>query len=137
MEEKRMRSMIRTLGPLAVALLLSPAPGWSQAAKAFRTAPKLTRTDIAMVRKLVREDLTGKPKGTTLSWSNPDSTNSGTVTLLDNFTSQGRDCRRVQYTVKPGAKQPATVRPATYVLINCRLADGSWRIDSHAKPDKP
>ncbi len=127
----------RMLTILAAALLLMTAPGWAQLGKSFRTAPKLTSTDIAMVRKLVREDLTGKPKGTTLSWSNPDSTNSGTVTLLNTFTSQGRDCRRVRYTVKPGVKQPADVKPATYGLTSCRLADGSWKVDNNAKPDQP
>src|SRR5579883_2955144 len=111
----------------AVSLLLEPTAGFAQYGRAFRTAPKLTSTDIAIVRKLVRQELTGKPNGTTLSWHNPESENSGTVTLIDNFASRGRDCRRVRYLVNPGPKQAA--RSAAYVLTSCRLPDGTWQID--------
>jgi len=123
-------------GALAAALLLlSPVDAAAQYGRTFHTMTKLSDTDLAMIRKIVREDFTGKPKGTTASWSNPESTNSGTVTLLDSFTSQSRDCRRVKYVVKPGPKQPPATVPATYVLTNCRNADGSWKIDNAAKPD--
>lgn len=127
----------RSLLPLAAAalLLLTPGDGAAQYGRTFRTAPKLTSADIAIVRKLVREDLTGKPVGTTLSWSNPDSENSGTVTLLARFDSRGRDCRRVRYMVNPGRNQPAPVKPATYELTSCRLADGTWKLDNAATPD--
>jgi surface antigen len=102
----------------------------------MRTQPDLSQSDIAMVRKLVREDLTGKPKGTTLSWNNPDSTNSGTVTLLDQFPSKGRDCRKVRYIINPGPKQPASSQPANYTLTSCKYADGSWKLDNSATRDK-
>jgi surface antigen len=125
-------------GILALAasvLLLAPTSAWAQYGN-FKTAPNLTSEDIEMVRKLVREDLTGKPAGTTLPWQNPASHNSGTVTLIKQFPSQGRDCRRVKYAIKPGAGQPASVMPASYVLTTCRLPDGTWKQDNQAKPDK-
>jgi surface antigen len=119
---------------MAAALpVLAPIEASAQYGRTSRTAPKLTSADIAIVRKLVRQDLTGKPKGTTLSWSNPESENSGTVTLFDSFESRGRDCRRVRYLINPGSRQPASVRPASYVLTNCRLPDGTWQIDKQAK----
>jgi hypothetical protein len=99
----------------------------------FGDIPSLTRSDLAMMRKLVREGLTGKPDGTTLSWHNPESQNSGTVQLLEEFPSQGRDCRRVLYVVKPGPNDEADVD--SYILTNCRLADGTWRIDAQARPN--
>jgi len=99
--------------------------------------PKLTQSDLAMVRKLVREELTKKPAGTTLPWNNPDSSNSGTVTLVDDFMSQDRHCWRVQYAIKPGEQQAAAVKPATYTLNNCQMPDGSWRVDSQARPNTP
>jgi len=103
--------------------------------KNFAAMPKLSQSDLTMVRKLVREQLTTKPKGTTLPWNNPESTNSGTVTLIDSFASQGRKCWRVQYAIKPGEKQPADVKPQSYTLNNCQMPDGSWKIDSQARPD--
>jgi surface antigen len=138
----RIAALPRPLLPLALIVaalpLLVPLEGHAQfGGQQFRTAPKLTQRDLAMIRKLVREDLPGKPNGTTLSWNNPDSSNSGTVTLLATFRSQGRHCLRVRYFIKPGPNQPSGVRSNTYVLNNCRLADGSWKLDSQAKPDHP
>jgi surface antigen len=119
----------------AVLCVLAPVGAVAQYGN-FKTSPDLTDKDIAILRKLVREDLTGKPKGTTLSWRNPTSQNSGTVTLLDQFASQGRDCRRVRYLIRPGSSQPAAVKSATYVLTTCRMPDGSWKQDNQAKPDR-
>ena len=137
-----MYSIARTLpNPLriglfaAAMLLLAPIGAGAQYGN-FQTSPNLTHKDVKILRKLVREDLTGKPNGTTLPWRNPASQNSGTVTLLDRFPSQGRDCRRVQYVINPGPTQPASVQRATYVLTSCHLSNGSWRLDNQAQPDK-
>jgi surface antigen len=120
---------------LAVTSLAVP-PAAAQLGTNFRNAPKLTSTDVAMIRKLVREQLTGKPNGTTLNWNNPASGNSGSVTLLAAFASSGRDCRRVRYVVHPAASsQISAADTNTYVLTNCRLANGSWKLDGSAKPD--
>lgn len=120
---------------VTASVLLAP-PAAAQYGKAFRNSPKLSSQDIAIIRKVVREDLTGKPKGTTLPWSNSESENSGTVTLLDRFDSAGRDCRKVHYVVKPGPKQPAGAITGSYVLTSCRSADGTWKLDNSARPDK-
>jgi len=128
-----------TLWLLAVTLFaftpLAVPPAAAQLGTNFRNAPKLTKADVAMVRKLVREELTGKPNGTTLNWNNPASGNSGSVTLLATFPSSGRDCRRVRYVVHPASSQISAADTNTYVLTNCRLADGSWKLDGGAKPD--
>jgi hypothetical protein len=120
--------------PLAL-LLLWPADASAQYGRTFRTTIKLTSSDLLIIRKIVREDFSTKPNGTTLPWSNPESQNSGTVTLLNRFSSEGRDCRRVRYLVNPGPQQPPAVISATYVLTSCRLADGSWKLDNAAQPD--
>jgi hypothetical protein len=132
----RFRRNMRLEAVAAVLLLLWPINASAQYGRTFRTMVKLTDSDIAIVRKIVREDFTGKPNGTTIPWKNPESHNYGTVTLLDRFQSQGRDCRRVRYLVKPGAKQPAEVIPASYVLTTCQLADGTWKLDNSAPRDK-
>ncbi|HUC68666.1 MAG TPA: RT0821/Lpp0805 family surface protein [Stellaceae bacterium] len=117
-------------------LLLWPVDALAQFSRSSHTTVQLTSSDRVIIRKIVREDFTDKPNGTTIAWSNPESTNSGTVTLLDRFSSKGRDCRRVRYDTKPGPKQPASVRASSYVLTSCRLADGTWKLDSQARPDK-
>ncbi len=125
------------LSVLAFALLLAaPTEAFSQYGRPFRTTVKLTRTDLVIIRKIVREDFTGKPNGTTLTWDNPESQNFGTLTLLDRFDSQSRDCRRVRYVVNPGPTQPSSVIAATYVMTTCRLPDGNWKLDNSARPDQ-
>jgi outer membrane surface antigen len=116
--------------------LLNPEETTAQLGrKNFEALPKLTKSDLTMIRKLVREELIKKPAGTSLPWSNPDSSNSGTVTLVSDFMSKSRHCWRVQYAITPGDKQPAAVKPGAYTLNNCQMPDGSWRIDSQARPD--
>ena len=119
-----------------VLAVLSPDPGSAQLGQRFRTQPKLTPSDLEIIRHLVRVELDGKPNGTQLSWDNPESTNSGTVRLLQTFASRGRHCRRVEYMIKPGPKQPSATSTNTYVLNNCQLLTGAWQIDSQAKPDR-
>jgi 17 kDa outer membrane surface antigen len=132
------RAMINSLGIgmfLSALLLWAPLDARAQYGN-FQTAPNLTGKDVKILRKLVREDFTGKPNGTMLPWSNPVSKNSGTVTLLSSFQSQGRDCRRVRYFIKPGGAQSDWAQNATYTLTSCHLPDGSWRLDNQAQPDK-
>lgn len=123
-------------GAVAVALLLGlPIGASAQYGRTFHTMVKLSDSDLAIIRKIVREDFSAKPIGTTMPWSNPESQNSGTVTLLDRFPSKGRDCRRVRYVVKPGPTQPTTAIGGNYVLTTCREADGSWKLDREAQRD--
>jgi len=133
-----MRGVIRVLpiGAIAaVLLLLLSVDTVAQYGRTFRTMTKLTSSDLAIIRKIVRQDFTSQPNGTTVPWSNPESQNSGTVTLLNRFQSQGRDCRRVRYLINPGPKEPAEVIAATYVQTSCRLSDGTWKLDNEAQPD--
>jgi len=121
----------------AAALLLASAEGHAQMGQGFWTSATLTKSDIKVIRKIVRKDLLGKPKGTTLPWNNPDSGNSGKVTLLDSFPSKGRTCEKVRYYIDPGRNQPASAQPSTYVITSCKLADGTWQQDNAAQADKP
>jgi surface antigen len=128
--------MLTTPIVAAAILIFAASGGHAQMGKGFQNSATLTDSDIAMIRKLVREDLAGKPNGTTLSWNNPKSQNSGKVTLLDKFPSQGRGCLRVRYFIDPGPQQPASAQPSTYVITSCKLPDGTWKQDNGAKPDK-
>ena len=133
-----MRTVDRVVLPLIAAsvLLLWSLGAHAQMGQGFWTSATLTKSDIALIRKTVRKDLLGKPKGTSLPWKNPDSGNSGKVTLLDSFPSKGRTCERVRYFIDPGPNQPSTAQPTTYVITSCKLPDGSWKQDNAAQPDK-
>jgi hypothetical protein len=135
MKKEHLRSLF--LGAIALLVAFAEPAAAQLGRPQFRSQPKLTTSDLAMIRHLVRIELTGKPSGTQLSWDNPESTNSGTVRLIDSFVSRGRNCRRVEYMVKPGPKQPSATTTTTYVLNNCQLPNGAWQIDSQAKPDRP
>lgn len=133
-----MAPMPPIVAAVAMTLLILPQNGFAQLGRPqFRSMPKLTQTDVRIARKLVREDLATHPPGTTLSWSNPESSNSGTVTLVARFVSRGRECLRVKYGISPGIKANANEKPNSYLLNSCRNADGSWQLDSGARPDKP
>ena len=133
---RALATVLKFATPLAAAvLLLAPSDGFAQYGKMFPMSPRLTGEDVAIIRKAVREELSGKPNGTTLPWSNPKSQNSGTVTLLDSFPSHGRDCRRVRYMFNRAPSEPPSVKPATYVLTSCRFMDGTWKLDSEARRD--
>jgi hypothetical protein len=123
-------------GAIAVVILVAEPASAQLSTQQFRSQPKLMKSDLAIIRRLVRIELTGKPNGTRLSWNNPESTNSGTVRLLNSFISHGHNCRRVEYLIKPGPKQPTATTRETYVLNNCQLGNGAWQIDSQAKPDR-
>jgi len=121
----------------AAALLLAATASHAQFGQGFWTSANLTKSDIKVIRKIVRGELAGKPNGTTLPWKNPDSGNSGKVTLLNSFPSKGRACEKVQYYIDPGPNQPASAQPSTYVITSCKLANGTWQQDNAAQPDKP
>jgi surface antigen len=63
------------------------------------------------------------PIGRQISWSNPDSGNSGTVTpTREGRDSAGNQCREYQTTVTVGGKQEQAYGTA------CRQQDGSWKV---------
>jgi surface antigen len=65
------------------------------------------------------------PSGTTTTWRNPDSGNSGTVTPTRTYqNSSGQYCREFQQTITIGGQQEQSFGTA------CRQPDGSWRIMS-------
>jgi surface antigen len=65
------------------------------------------------------------PSGTTTTWRNPDSGNSGTVTPTRTFqNNSGQYCREYQQTITVGGKQEQSYGTA------CRQPDGTWKIVS-------
>ena len=85
----------------------------------------LDKADRAYMKRSTQEGLEHGRNGTTSTWQNPDSGNSGTVTPTQTFRkADGQYCREFEQTVYvDGKKQAATGRA-------CRAPDGSWKIVS-------
>ena len=63
------------------------------------------------------------PIGETITWNNPDSQKSGSVTpLRDGTSTSGKYCREYQQTVTIGGKTEKSYGTA------CRQPDGSWQV---------
>lgn len=63
------------------------------------------------------------PVGETINWNNPESGNSGAVTVKqDGYSSAGRYCREYQQTINVGGQQQTAYGTA------CQQPDGSWEI---------
>jgi surface antigen len=62
--------------------------------------------------------------GATDAWSNPKTGNSGTITVLQSFTRDGMQCRKVRYNNRI-RNQPDT---RIYTLDWCKTPQGVWKI---------
>ena len=82
----------------------------------------LDRADQAHMQRAETAAQTA-PVGQRISWSNPDSGNSGSVTPTREGRDQsGNQCREYQTTVTVGGKQEQAYGTA------CRQQDGSWKV---------
>lgn len=61
--------------------------------------------------------------GTKVDWDNPQSGNSGTITLIEAFEHQGLPCRKIHYTFK--IKNVAT--DFSFVQDRCQVESGQWK----------
>ncbi len=61
--------------------------------------------------------------GTKADWSNPDTGNSGTITLIEAFEHQGLPCRKIHYSFK--IKNVST--DFSFVQDRCRVESGEWK----------
>ena len=65
----------------------------------FESNITLKQDDIDLIHQTVDQKIHGKPVGTTASWSNPNTGNSGTIKLLKKHTVRGLRCEKVGYTL--------------------------------------
>ncbi len=85
----------------------------------------LDKADRAFMKQNAQESLEYGKNGSTMSWKNPDSGNSGSITPTRTFQkADGQYCREFQQTVYVNGKQEASKGRA------CRETDGSWKIIS-------
>jgi surface antigen len=85
--------------------------------------PPLTEEDMALAQDAARVEMAGKPEGTRLTWSNPESGNSGTAILIRRYDVDGRECRKIRHDLK--IKDERDMR--MYVVTICLQEDGSWK----------
>lgn len=85
--------------------------------------PNLDQKDREIMQHIARDELTGKPVGTELSWSNPDSGAHGTVELLHTSIVNGMQCRDVRHIVKTRSEPPQG-----YIFEICELSTGVWKV---------
>ena len=118
-----LRRMLSAL--LFAALMLTAAP--ALAVNPFgRSGFELTNGDVTLITEATRpffEDDT-VAVGTVKSWSNANSGDGGTATLVDRFEQKGMPCRRIQHDIK--LKKVAD--PFRFIIDRCRVADGTWKI---------
>jgi surface antigen len=84
----------------------------------------LTQEDMGMIRNTVTSQIHGKPVGTTASWANPASRNSGSIRLEKKLIRKGQQCEEIAYTVQSGPP----VHSEHYHLVSCLQPDGTWKI---------
>jgi len=111
---------------LIVAGLVSPAAQAQLLGLGFESNVTLTKDDLEMIHRAVTQQIHGKPVGTTATWSNPNSKNSGTIRLLKKFTARNMRCETLGYTLMTTAVAPAS--PEHYELNSCLQPDGTWKI---------
>ncbi|MEM6902647.1 MAG: RT0821/Lpp0805 family surface protein [Pseudomonadota bacterium] len=81
----------------------------------------LDRADKAYMQQTAARTLETAPTGSSVPWRNPDSGNSGTVTVDRTFErDSGQFCREYRHTVEIGGQTEVMTGVA------CRQADGTW-----------
>ena len=91
----------------------------------LETNIELSKQDLAIIRHTLNEQVHGKPVGTTAKWSNPESQNSGKITLVRKFTRNGQQCETIDYRLMTKRRAAG---PEHYRLSSCLQPDGQWRL---------
>jgi hypothetical protein len=111
---------------LPIALLLAIEPAHAQMLGLWwDTNVTLTQADLDIIKGDLANQIHNKKLGTTASWSNPASGNSGSITLVKVFARQGQRCEQIDYRMSPPEKTKPSDR---YVLTSCMSTDGSWKL---------
>jgi len=120
-----MRPWIRFAFAFALTLLaLGPAQA-QLLGPLWETRVTLTQADLDMVKSTLAQQIHNKPAGTSTSWQNPASGNSGTITLLKILARHGNRCEQIEYRLFPPEKASPGDR---FVLVSCLQRDGSWKL---------
>jgi surface antigen len=128
MDVKRSTGLLRMLQSLALAVVgIVAASNIAHAQYGFvfgtvRPGPG----DQQMVRDRVQELLDGPADPRTLEWQNSRTGNSGSVSLMREFTRRAQQCRQIEYRILPRA----AADPQVAIILWCKQANGRWGIVS-------
>ena len=89
------KALIPVIGLIAGSAQAQLFPTWE-------THIVLSQQDLDMIRGTVTNQIHGKPVGTTASWSNPASGNSGLIKLGKKLARQNQQCEEIEYLVRSG-----------------------------------
>jgi surface antigen len=112
------KALIPVIGLLAASAQAQLLPTWE-------TNIVLSQQDLDLIHGAVSNQIHGKPVGTTASWSNPASGNSGLIKLGKKLARKSQQCEEIEYTVRSGG---APVYTEHYHFTSCLQPDGAWKI---------
>src|SRR5215469_8777557 len=115
---------VKALAPLAVGLM-TIAAAHAQLLPTWETHVVLSQQDLDMIHRAVTSQVHGKPAGTTVSWSNPVSGNSGSIKPIKRIVQKSQQCEDIEYTVRSGGPP---VYSEHYHFTSCLQPDGIWKI---------
>jgi 17 kDa outer membrane surface antigen len=127
MENSVMSPVLKFAISFAMSLALQPAHAQmlGPLGTLWETNVTLTQSDLNLIRTVLSQQIHNKQPGTSIRWRNPESGNSGSLTLLNAFARQGRRCEQIEYRMSP----PEPAKPSDrFVLTSCMQPDGSWKL---------
>jgi hypothetical protein len=112
-------------GLVALALLLGchAAHAFNMRWLEYSPVQYFTDEDWRLLKQTVHEALRESRRGDKLTWNNPDSGNSGSVTNLGSSGTEGRECTRL------GIHNTTGKLSGTSVASFCKQGDGSWKME--------
>jgi 17 kDa outer membrane surface antigen len=119
-----MRLMLKFALPIALSFAVAPVHAQTPLGMSWETYVTLTQGDMDMIKATLAGQIHGKKLGSQANWTNPQSGNSGSITLLKISSRDGRRCEQIEYRNVPPNKTPFD----RFVLTSCLQADGSWRL---------
>jgi surface antigen len=123
-EESTMSPLLKIVIPVVAGFMIAVS-AHAQLLPTWETHIVLSQQDMDMIHGAVTNQIHGKPVGTTASWSNPASGNSGFIKLGKKLTRKNQQCEEIEYTVRSGGPSVYTEH---YHFTSCLQPDGVWKI---------
>jgi surface antigen len=124
-------AMKRCIGVILVLMgLVGTAPSYALVGyRGLKDTPvsEFNEEDLSLFEKAHKEALKNRADGDTVSWKNPDTGASGTITPLKTDRIGGRDCRLLRIVNSAGG------RTGDSRFWYCKQPDGKWKITSPEK----
>jgi surface antigen len=114
----------QTIVSIVVGLIVAGAAE-AQLLPTWETNVTLTQQDLDLIHGAVTNQIHGKPVGTTASWSNPVSGNSGSIKLVRKLARMNQRCEDIEYLVRSGGTPTYTEH---YHFTSCLQPDETRKI---------